>query len=81
MPAGLSDGSVNDGAITASSYLDNVSQPCSGRLYSSVGAWCPNVSDKQQYLQIDLGLLQGFISVLVVNMSIKGKFWRAGTVM
>ncbi|XP_068754572.1 uncharacterized protein [Montipora capricornis] len=55
VPAGLSDGSVNDGAITASSYLDNVSQPCSGRLYSSVGAWCPNVSDKQQYLQIDLG--------------------------
>lgn len=56
-PSGLSDGTVQDAAFTASSYLDNASKPCAGRLYSSSGAWCPNVSDKQQYLQIDLGML------------------------
>lgn len=58
MAAGVSDGSIGDGAITASSSLDNASRPHTGRLNSSAGAWCPNVSDKQQYLQIDLGLLQ-----------------------
>ena len=63
MPAGLSDGSIEDSAITASSSLDNASKPHTGRLNSSAGAWCPNVSDKQQYLQIDLGLLESAIQI------------------
>lgn len=55
MPAGVSDGTIEDSAITASSFMDNSSRPFAGRLNSSAGAWCPNVNDKQQYLQIDLG--------------------------
>ena len=55
MPAGVEDGTVEDSSITASSFLDSASQPFSGRLNSTAGAWCPNASDKQQYLQIDLG--------------------------
>ena len=55
MPAGVSDGSLEDSAFTASSFLDNDSRPHAARLNSSSGAWCSNVSDKQQYLQIDLG--------------------------
>lgn len=55
VPAGVSDGAIEDSAITASSFLDNSSKPSAGRLNSSVGAWCAKGNDKQQYLQIDLG--------------------------
>ncbi|XP_078372679.1 uncharacterized protein LOC144656323 isoform X3 [Oculina patagonica] len=55
MPAGVSDGSIEDSAITASSFLDSSSKPCAGRLNLSDGAWCAKTNDKQQYLQIDLG--------------------------
>ena len=55
MPAGVSDGTIEDTAITASSFMDTSSKPSAGRLNSSNGAWCANVSDKHQYLQIDLG--------------------------
>lgn len=55
MSAGVSDGSIEDSAITGSSFLDIASRPHVGRLNSSAGSWCPNVSDKQQYIQIDLG--------------------------
>lgn len=56
MPAGVSDGTIEDGAITATSFLDTSSKPSAGRLNSSNGAWCAKVSDKHQYLQIDLGM-------------------------
>ena len=57
MPAGVSDGTIEDGAITATSFLDtSSSKPSAGRLNSSNGAWCAKVSDKHQYLQIDLGM-------------------------
>lgn len=55
MPAGVSDGTIEDSAITASSFLDSASKPFAGRLNSSDGAWCAKTNDKQQYLQIDLG--------------------------
>lgn len=55
MPAGVSDGSIEDSAITASSFLDSSSKPSAGRLNSSDGAWCAKANDKQQFFQIDLG--------------------------
>ena len=56
MPAGVSDGTIEDSAITAASFLDSSSKPSAGRLHSSNGAWCAKVNDKHQYLQIDLGM-------------------------
>ena len=56
MPAGVSDGTIEDSAITATSFLDSSSKPSAGRLNSSNGAWCAKVNDKHQYLQIDLGM-------------------------
>ena len=56
MPAGVSDGFIEDSAITATSFLDTSSKPSAGRLNSSNGAWCAKVNDKHQYLQIDLGM-------------------------
>ena len=55
MPAGVSDGIIEDSAITASSFMDTSSKPSAGRLNLSNGAWCAKVNDKHQYLQIDLG--------------------------
>ena len=55
MPAGVSGGTIEDSAITASSFMDSSSKPSAGRLNSSNGAWCAKVNDKHQYLQIDLG--------------------------
>lgn len=55
MPAGVSDGTIEDSAITASSFMDTSSKPSAGRLNLSDGVWCAKVNDKHQYLQIDLG--------------------------
>ena len=55
MPAGVADGTIEDSAFTASSFLDSNSKPFAGRLNSAGGAWCAKANDKQQYLQIDLG--------------------------
>ena len=63
LPFGVSNGVILDSAITASSFLDRYHIPSQARLNNTkkarsknAGTWCPKISDKKQFLQVDLGI-------------------------
>ena len=59
---GVGNGLIPDDAMRASSVLDRYHVPSQARLNitkqgKNGGAWKPKISDKKQYLEVDLGAL------------------------
>lgn len=92
---------IPDSAMTASSSLSSISQPSVARLYApqasgiqgvvdSRGGWSPQLSDQEQYLQINLGVMykitgvatQGgdglseWVSSYKLQYSVDGNVWQ-----
>ena len=60
VPLGVEDERIPDSAFTASSSVDSRHRPSLARLNllsdgKHMGAWCPKVKSRNQWLQIDLG--------------------------
>ncbi|XP_057301129.1 uncharacterized protein LOC130635707 [Hydractinia symbiolongicarpus] len=61
--AGIENKRVPDGAMTASSSVNKWHGPHQARLNlkssrKGVGAWCAGIQDKNQFLQVDLGIMK-----------------------
>lgn len=68
---GVGNGVIPNNAMRASSVLDRYHVPSQARLNNTrqgknAGAWKPKVSDKKQYLEVDLGALTKVTQVCVI---------------